>query len=134
MAGGMTGRDKRLEPPPFGQYGVSLINAEVDRKRDAEALEVWEDLRMLFGLLRWQTMAAELLLALVVRAGLNPLPDSALGLAHDDLCAPQGANTGGLAAVIAVEVGDDQLSDVAKIQAEIVQLALQTRKGLGCVD
>jgi hypothetical protein len=116
MPGRMTRCDERLEPTPCGQQGVSLIDAEVDLKGDAEALEVWEDFRVLFGLLRWQTVPEEFLLTLVVQAGLDPLPDGALGIAHDDLCAPQLANTGGLATMIAMEVGDDQPSDVAKLQ------------------
>jgi hypothetical protein len=63
-------------------------------------------------------MVEKLLLAFVIWASLNLLPGGALGLTHDDLRPPQVADTGGLTAVIAMEMGDDQLGDVMKIQPD----------------
>ena len=134
VPGGVTWCDKRLEPPPFGHHHMPLIDTKIDVKRRTEAFEVWEDIPMLACLLRWQAMMEKLLLALIVQASLDPLPDRTLGIPHDNLRTPQVANTSGLATVVIMEMRDDHLCNRLEIQAKIVRLTLQAGKGLGGIN
>src|SRR5262245_46814004 len=89
---GMSGCDKRLEPPLFGYQRVSMTEAPIDVKGGAETFEVRQDLPMRFRLLGWQAVTQQLLLTLVVQAILDTLPDGALDLSHDNLRPPQVTN------------------------------------------
>src|SRR6266540_3436228 len=88
VPGGVTWCDKGLEPPSFGHHYMPMIDAEIDVKGRGEAFEVWEDIHMLFCLLRWQAMMEKLLLALIVQASLTTLPSCALDIPHGDLRTP----------------------------------------------
>src|SRR5262245_34263661 len=138
VPGSVTWCDKRLKPSSSGHHRMPMIDTEIDVKGGGEAFEIWEDIHMFFCLLRWQPMMEKLRLALIVQASLDPLPDRALSLSHGDLRPPHLANTSGLATVVTMEMRDDDLRNPMKIQANVVQLALQAGKGFGgiypCID